>query len=88
MTEQSAAHAVVTQGNPAEMAAVDIGEAVVPGEAFVDEGVSGAEQVECAPILVNDGFKEQLGFPPEGLPQVVVEIREDLRIGSGRRDIP
>ena len=59
-----------------EAAAVDVRNAVVLGEPLVDEGVVGAQQIEHAAILAHDALEEQLGLPPEGLPQVVVEIGE------------
>ena len=53
----------------------------MPGQALVHEGVVSRQQVEHAAIFLHHAFKEQLGFPPERLPEVVVEIGEQIRIG-------
>ena len=49
------------------------------GQALVQERVVGVQQIEHAAILADDALEEQLGFPLEGLPQVVVEVKEHLR---------
>ena len=59
-----------------EAAAVHVGNAVVLGQALVEEGVVGAQQIEHAAVLAHDALEEQLGLLPEGLAQIVVEIRE------------
>ncbi len=59
-----------------ELRAVDVWDAVVPGEAIVDEGVVGGQQIENAPILTNHAVEQQLGLTPERLPKVVVEVRK------------
>ena len=70
------------------MAAVDVRDAVVLREPFVDEGVVGAQQVEHAPILAQNAVEEELGFLAERLPQVVVEGGEEPHVGRDRREIP
>ena len=62
-----------------EVAALDVGNAVVPREPLVDERVVGAQQVEHVAVLAHDAVEEQLGFPAKRLPQVVVEIGKALR---------
>ena len=42
--------------------AVDAVDAVVPGQAVVDEGEVGVEEVEDAAVLAQDGLEEQLGL--------------------------
>ena len=75
MPEQSAAF-VLRHRHAAEMRAVDVGNAVVPGQPLVDERVVGGQQLEHRPILAHDAVEEHLGLAPERLPQVVVEVRE------------
>ena len=67
-----------------EVAAPDVGDAVVTGEPFVHEREIGVDQVEQAPILADDRAEEHLGFAPERLAQVVVEI---LRVGLHARQL-
>ena len=51
----------------AELVAGDVRNAVVPGEALVDEGVVGGQQVEDAAVLAHDAVEEQLGLAPHRL---------------------
>src|SRR5688500_8545996 len=85
--EQAAALALVFQRDAPKVAAVDVGYFVMPGEAFVEIGVIGLEQLEHATILAQDALEEELRFLSESLPQVVVEIREQARIGRDRLQI-
>ena len=68
-----------------EVAAVDVRNAVVLREPLVDERVVRAQQIEHAAVLVHDALEEQLRFAAERLPQVVVEVREQPRIGLDAR---
>ena len=56
------------------------------GKTLVEKRVIGAEQVQHVPILAHDALEEQLRFPAQGLPQVVVEIGKQpcIRSGSGK----
>src|SRR5690606_5869071 len=58
-----------------EMAALDPRDPVMFREAVVDERVVRREQLERASALAQNAVEEELRLPPEGLPQVVVEIR-------------
>ena len=69
-------------GHAAEPAAVDVGNAVVPRQPFVDEGVVGAQQIQDAAVLAQDALEQQLGLAPERLAQVVVEVRELVGVGQ------
>ena len=51
------------------------------GQAFIHVGVVGGPEFERIAILAQLAFNEQVGFLAEGLPQRLVEIRENLRIG-------
>ncbi|HEY7389962.1 MAG TPA: hypothetical protein VH640_15705 [Bryobacteraceae bacterium] len=58
------------------------------GEAFVQEGVIGSEQIDYAAVFADDAFGEQVRFSEKGLAEVVIEIGEDLLIGRGGLQIP
>ncbi len=81
--EQAAAHVEVgSQCDAAEVAAVDIGDSVVFGEALVDESIVSVQQVDQATVFVDDAGEEQQRFFLEGVAQVVVEIGEGLGGGG------
>ena len=80
----SAAARVVGHRHAAELAAVDVGDAVVPRQPLVHERVVGAQQVEHAAVLADDALEQQLGLAAERLPQVVVEVRETRRSWAAR----
>ena len=60
-----------------EVLALDVGNAVVRGQTFVDERVVGTQQIERAAILAHDALEEELGLTTERLPEGVVKIGED-----------
>ena len=64
MAEQAASR-LVGDHDAAEVASVDAGDAVVPGQAFVHERVIGCQQIDDAAVLAHDAVEEQLGFPLE-----------------------
>src|SRR4030095_1174942 len=74
--EQPAANAVRRQGHTLEARALHTGDAIVPGEALVQERVIGVEQVSDWTILANEAAKEQVHFLLERLAQVVVEMEK------------
>ena len=49
---------------------------VVLGQPLVHERIVRAQQIERAAVFLHDAFDEELGFAPERLAQVVVEVRE------------
>ena len=53
---------------------MDIGNAVMARQPFVDECVIRIEQRENASVLANDAFEEQFGFALERLSQIVIEF--------------
>ena len=55
------------QRHAAEVAAVDVRDAVVPRQPLVDERVVGVQQVEDAAVLAHDALEEQLGLRAERL---------------------
>src|SRR5258705_153242 len=63
-----------------EGAAVDVRNAVMPRQPFVDEGVVRPQQIKDTVVFLDDALEEQLRFAPEGLPQVVVEVGEHPRV--------
>ena len=65
----------------AEPAAVDVRNPVVPGQPLVDERVVGGHQLHDRAVFPHDALEEHLGFAPERLAEVVVEIREQVRVG-------
>ena len=82
MAEDAAAalrHVRVERHAP-EVAAVDVRDAVVPGEPLVDERVVGSEQIEDAAVVANEALDEELGLPQERLAQVLVELRKHQRV--------
>ena len=83
MSQQSAAE-IVLDGDAAELAAVDSGDSVVPGQPFVEERVVGRQKIQHGAVFGQDALEEQLGFVLERLPEVVVEIREIVRV---RQDV-
>ena len=81
MPEQ-AAPGLVGKRDPAEVTAVHVRDAVVAGQAFVDEGVVGGQQIDHALIVAELAGDEQLGLALERLPQVVVELGNALTSGA------
>ena len=71
---------VVGQPHLPELAAEHAGDVVVPGQSLVHERVVARQQLEHAPVLPKDAAKEQLRFTAERLPQVVVEVGEQVRV--------
>jgi hypothetical protein len=74
--QQAAALPVGAEGDPAKAVAVNVRDAVMRGQALVEERVIRLQQIQHAPILTHHAVEEQLRFPPEGLAQVVVEVRK------------
>ena len=74
LAKQPSTFAVLIQRNSPEPAAVDIGDSIMLGEAFIQISVVRLQQIENIPIFAQDAFEEELRFLPEGLPQVIVEI--------------
>src|SRR5688572_5944359 len=68
-----------------EPRAVDTWDAVVPGQAFVDERVVGAQQLHRAAVLSQDVAEEQLRLAAERLADVVVEVGEHQQVGRDLR---
>jgi hypothetical protein len=56
----------------------------VAGQALVHEGVLAVDEVEDAAVLAHDAVEEELGLPPHGEPQAVVEVRIALAVGRRR----
>ena len=71
----------IGQRHPAELRAVDIRDAVVLGQALIEEGVVGVQQFQHAAVFAQDALEEQLGLLPERLAQALVEFGEDVGIG-------
>ena len=62
LPEQSPAGFVV-HVHPPKLAAVNSRNPVVPGEAFIEEGVVSVDQIERIAILAQDAGEKHLGFP-------------------------
>ncbi len=83
LAEQPAPGAVLGQADTAHIAAVNAGDAVVPRQPLVDEGVVGVQQVGDLAVLLHDTGEQHLGFLAEGVAKVGVEIGHvGLRTGE------
>ena len=78
---------VAVELDAAEPAAVDVRDAVVLGQALVDERVVRAQQIEHAAVLAHHAVDEHLRLLPEGLAEVVVEVREDAHVRRDRVEV-
>ncbi len=58
----------------AKMTAPNVRDAIVSGQAFVDEGVVRCEQFLHRAVLEDDGLEQQLGFTAHGHTQTSIEI--------------
>ena len=83
MTEEAAALAlgIVGEGDAAELAAEDVRDTVVFGEAFIEEGVVGAQELGDRAIGANDVLEENFGLAAHRLTEVFIEVDEPARIG-------
>ena len=63
----------------AELAAVDVRDAVVLGQPLVDERVVRRQQIGDAAILADDAVEQQLDFAPHRLTQRIVEVGIEQR---------
>ena len=80
--------AVVAELDAPEVAAVDVRDAVVLGQALVQERVVRLQQVEHAAILAHDALEQEFRLLAEGLPQVVVEVGEQAQVRGDRIQVP
>jgi hypothetical protein len=87
LAEQPAA-ILVLQRDPAERVAEHALDTVVIREALVDERVVRPDEVEHARVLEQHRPQKQLGLVQHVAAQVVVERREDARVGRLRVDEP
>ena len=87
LAEQAAPHAVVAELDATELAAVDVRDAVVLGQALVQERVVRLQQVEHAAILAQDVLEQEFRLLAEGLPQVVVEVGEQAQVRGDRLQV-
>ena len=56
-------------------------------EAFVEEGVIGAEEIQNAAVFANDAVGEHFGLAAQRLAEVVVEVGEGARVGCDRAEV-
>ena len=87
LAEQTAAGIAWNRDAP-EVGAVDVGDAVVPGQTLVHERVVRIQKVQDGAVLAQDAFEQHLRFALKSLAQVVVEIRKLVRIGIRTFQIP
>ncbi len=80
MAEQAAARSVC-QLDAAELRPPDARDAVVPRQSLVEKRVVGRQQLDHAAILANLVLDEQLGFLPQRVAEVLVELGKRLRVG-------
>src|SRR5206468_8975165 len=85
LPEQPAALAVGIAGerHAAELAPVDVWNAVMFRQALVEEGVIRRQQIDHAAVLAHDAFEKQLRLLPQRLPDVIVEVYIETEV---RRD--
>ena len=88
LSQNAPARTVLVERDAPEAAAVHVRDPVVFGEPLVHERVVGAEQIERAPVLLHDALDEQLGFAPECLTQVVVEVGERPGVRTRGSQVP
>ena len=88
MPEQAAAVILVGELHAAEMTAVHVADAVVPGQPLVEEAVMGREQLGDAVIPAHLIVEELLGLGDERGTQVVVPVREGVGVGLRQLDVP
>ena len=74
--------------HPPKIAAVDAGDSVVAGQAFIHERVIGVDQLQNAAVFADDVLEKQRAFAFEGIAQRVVELRILHRIRMPLRDVP
>jgi len=60
----------------------------MPGETFVQISRGGIEQHQHALVLAKHLMEEQFRLSPEGLTQILTEVRVKTRIGHERLEIP
>src|SRR5262249_45254987 len=84
---QAATLAIGSQGHQAEVAAVDIRNPIVPGQAFVQKGVVRLDQFEDAAILAQHVVEKELGLLAERLTEIVIEVRVETRVRLDRLQI-
>src|ERR1700722_11887891 len=78
----------IRQLHAAKVAAEHATDPVVSCQAFVHERVVRGHQIEGIAVLADDAGKKQLRLAREGLPQIVVEIRKDVRVRSNPLQVP
>ena len=80
LRQDAAAPAVGGEIDAAEFVALDAGDAVDVGQAFVDEGVVGIEEIQEAAIFAHDVGEERARVSrASSRRSVVVEVREQPR---------
>ena len=62
LPKQPTAPVLRIERHSAEPAAINIRHTIVPGEALIEEGVIGLDQIEDTAVLAKDTFKKPLGF--------------------------
>lgn len=66
------------EGDAAELGAFDAWDAVVAGEALIEEGVGGINQIEDAAVVTDECCEEELGLLLHGFAEGLVELGEFL----------
>ena len=59
----------------------------MPRQPLIDERVVGGQQIQNIAVFMDDALKLQLGLAPHRLPQIIVEVREQIRIRQHARDV-
>src|SRR5205085_12613461 len=82
LADNAAPRIGAVQRHTTKVTAVNVWNAVVLGESFIDKGVIRIEQRQDIPVFAHDAFKQHFRLALERLPKVFVEIlrrRFDLR---------
>src|SRR5215468_9552851 len=87
LPQQPATMAFGCERHTAEPAAIHVGNSIVFCQPFIEEGIIRADQAEHAAILTQYAVEEELGFLPEGLPQVIIEVAINGVVRSDGIDI-
>ena len=87
LRDEAAAPGVGGEADLADPAALDAGDAVVLGEAFVEHGEVAVQDVPHAEVVPEQFLEEVLRLGDHGLLQVLLELGVELGVGLGEVDV-
>src|SRR5688572_16946347 len=80
MTKQAAAFILFIKSDLPKTTAVDMRNAIMPGQPFVQERVIGFQQSQDVLVFEQDTFQKEFRFLPKGLAEVVVKVRKEPQV--------